>query len=81
MAEYAPLIPILGSGLRRWLRIRLWMTVGYAMVLTALTVQDVVRDGAVVSLAFVLWLVLAAFLWMVGDSFSAFRRAQERACR
>ena len=79
MAEYAPWIPILGTGLRTQRRSRLWMTVGYATVLGALTIQDVARGGSVASLAFLLWLLLAGFLWMVGDSFSAYRRTQQRA--
>ena len=78
MGEYAPLIPILGSGLRGQRRERLIMTIGYGAILAALTIQDIPNDPMVL-FALALWATLIAFLWVIGDLFASYRRALEKA--
>lgn len=75
MGEYAPLISILGAGMRGQRSQRAWTSAGYGCVLVALTWQD--YPGSVLFVLGVLvWAVLIAVLWLIGDLFTAHRRAE-----
>ena len=76
LGEYAALIAILGTGLRgqRWLR--LWVTLAYGLILGALTVRHV---GSAAGYGVLIWGVLIAILWAIGDLFTGYRAAQARS--
>lgn len=78
MAEYAPLIPILGTGLRGQRRERLWMTIAYGSILAALTFRDM-PDSPMVWFALSVWAALITLLWGIGDLFTNYRKVQDRA--
>lgn len=78
MGEYAPLIPILGAGMRGQRRERLVMSVGYWLVLAGIQFR-VYGFGTQAALASVLWASLMAVLWVIGNAFTAYRRAQAQA--
>ena len=75
MGEYAPLIPILGAGMRGQRRQRAWMTAGFAVVLIVLTYQDY-PGSPLFLLGVLVWAVLIGVLWLIGNLFTAYRRAQ-----
>lgn len=78
LGEYAPLIPLLGTGMRGLRRVRLWMTVGYGVILAALQYRDYPGDIRFL-LGSMVWATLIAVLWLIGNTFAAFRRAQADA--
>jgi len=78
MGEYAPLIPILTSGMagrRRW---RTAMSGVYFILVAVLAVQDSSTVSEAV-LSWFFWAAFIAFLWLVGDSFHASALASESA--
>lgn len=78
MGEYAPLIPILGTGMRGRRRERLVLTLGYWPILLAIQFADYGLDAKVL-FGGLLWAVLIAVLWVIGNAFTAYRKAQEEA--
>ena len=84
MGEYTPLIPILGMGMRGRRRERLAMTIVYWLILMAIQVVQLSRidpdaPGIVLVLAGLMWAALMAVLWVIGNVFTAYRKAQEEA--
>ena len=75
MGEYAPLVPILGAGMRGQRRQRAWMSGGFGAVLAALTYQDY-PGSPLFLLGVLVWAVLIAVLWLIGNLFTAYRRAE-----
>lgn len=78
MGEYAALIPILGTGLRGEHRARLWMTIAYGALLALMMFRDLPGDPLVV-VAIGVWATLIALLWVIGNLFTAYQRAQAQA--
>lgn len=78
LGEYAPLIPILGTGMRDLRSVRRWMTVGYGAILVALQYRDYPGNPLFLFGALV-WAGLIAVLWLIGNAFAAFRQAQAEA--
>lgn len=78
MGEYAPLISILGAGMREQRLRRAWLSVGYGGVLATLTWQDYPGSMLFVFGVFA-WAVLIAVLWLIGNLFTAHRHAQADA--
>ncbi|MFT3862136.1 sensor histidine kinase [Micropruina sp.] len=78
LAEYAALIPILGTGVRGERRERLWMTGAYAALLAALTYKDSQGHPAW-PIAIAAWAVLIGTMWVIGDLFTSYRQALQRA--
>ncbi len=78
MGEYAPLIPILGMGMRGRRPERLVMTLVYWPILVAIQFRDYGLDITVLFAA-LMWAALIAILWVIGNVFTAYRNAQERA--
>ncbi|MGC3993516.1 MAG: histidine kinase [Propionicimonas sp.] len=78
MGEYAGLIVILGAGMRGQQRVRLAMSIGYALVLAAIQVGDY---GFVLTalLGSLIWVAMIAIMWLIGDAFTAIRRTQAQA--
>lgn len=75
LGEYAPLIAILGAGMRGQRRLRAWMCAGFGVVLALLTYRD--YPGSPLFLfGTLVWVVLFAVLWLIGDLFTAHRRMQ-----
>lgn len=78
LGEYAPLIAILGAGMRGQRRLRAWMCAGFGVVLALLTYRD--YPGSPLFLfGTLVWAVLFAVLWLIGDLFTAHRRMQADA--
>ncbi|MDQ7991252.1 MAG: histidine kinase [Propionicimonas sp.] len=77
MGEYAPLIPILGTGMRGQARLRRAMTLGYFLLLAAIAWRESPSATSAV-LAAVVWAVFIAILWLIGDAFRAVSLAQEQ---
>ncbi len=77
MGEYAVLIPILGTGMRDQRSDRLWMTIMYGVMLAALTYQDGPNDPFVL-LAIGAWAAIIAALWLIGNTFTAYQKGQDR---
>lgn len=79
LGEYAPLIPILGAGMRGATRVRAVMTIGYLPLsvgrLFALAAPD--RVSAIAGS--LVWAVLIGILWLIGNAFTAVVEAQRRA--
>lgn len=78
--EYAALIPVLSAGMRGDRPRRTITTAAYLVVLTALQYHDYPGDllflyGGVV------WAVLFAAMWLLGDVFTAYRKAQQHAAQ
>lgn len=74
MAEYAALIPILGTGIRGQQRERLWMTILYGLILAALS-YDIARGWTAWPFALAVWAALIAVMWGIGNLFTAYRSA------
>lgn len=79
LGEYAPLIPILGAGIRGQRRVRVWMTVGYGALLVLLTYRDYRREPVDFVLGVLVWAALIGAVWLVGNVFTSYRRAQQDA--
>ncbi|MDF1486828.1 sensor histidine kinase [Tessaracoccus caeni] len=80
VAEYAALIPVLGAGLRGERRKRLWMTVLYGAILSAVVVRELQGSSpGRILVGLMLWGGMFAFMWVIGDFFTAYRQAQEKA--
>lgn len=78
MGEYASMVPILGTGVREQRRVRLAMTLGYGAILTGIQIRAYPNDIRWL-LGTLIWASLMAVLWMLGNAFTAYRRAQEEA--
>jgi signal transduction histidine kinase len=78
MGEYAALIPILGTGMRGQRRVRLWMTVGYGALLIARTYEDYPGQPLFL-MGTLVWAALIGVLWLIGNLFAAYQRAQAEA--
>lgn len=81
LGEYAPLVPILGLGIRGMRRERALVSGGFLLLLTGLQFHDYPNGGLLVLLGGLVWAVLMAVLWLVGDLFTALRRAQAESER
>lgn len=80
LGEYAPLIPILTSGMRGQPRVR-WVL---SAVSVAVMAGEGLRSGSSlvkVIIGSLIWLALIAVLWLVGNGFTALRNAQAEASR
>lgn len=78
LAEYATLIPILGTGIRGQRAQRLWMTAIYGALLAALTLHLSQGRGLWV-FGLMVWAALISVLWGIGNLFTAYRTASERS--
>lgn len=78
LGEYAPLIPILGAGMRSLRLVRRWMMAGYGLILVALQYQDY-PGSPLFLIGALVWVVLIAGLWLIGNAFAMFRQAQAEA--
>lgn len=78
--EYAALIPVLSAGMHGRHRERWVTTVGYLAILTALQYHDYPGELLVLYGGLV-WAVLFAGMWLIGDVFTALRRAQQAAAQ
>lgn len=76
LAEYTMLIPILGTGIRGQRRDRLWLTVLYGVLLTALTIHLSEGRGRWI-FGVLVWATLIVVLWGIGNLFTAYRTATE----
>jgi len=75
MGQYAPLIAILGAGMRDNRRVRLEMAVGYWLIY--LGIQFMVYPLSWTPLlASLVWAALIAMTWAIGNTFSNYRNAQ-----
>lgn len=80
IAEYAPLIPVLGAGLRGQQQQRRWTMLIFGATLTAVLIQDlddVPLPAQLIALSF--WAGMFVFVWTIGSLFAAYRQAQEKA--
>lgn len=77
LGEYAPLIPIAGSGMRGRVRVQRAMIAGYGLLLGLITIQDApsVLGAAMGCLS---WAALIFLAWVVGRAFIAHTRAQQQ---
>jgi signal transduction histidine kinase len=80
LGEYALLIPILGMGMRGRRRARALMTAAYFVILAAISWVDA-PNGRSSVIGWILWAVLIAVLWLIGDVFVATVEAQRKARR
>lgn len=78
MGEYAPLIPILGTGMRGANQTRVVMTACYGVLLGVLTWGDAPDPVSAIA-GWVAWTVLIGVLWLIGSLFQTAVEAQERA--
>ncbi len=75
LGEYAPLIAILGTGIRNQRVARRWMTGIYGLVLIALQVKES-QYGVRAVLGGLLWVAIIAVVWLIGNAFAALRESQ-----
>lgn len=78
LGEYALLIPILGSGMRGATRMRTAFTLGYFPLLAARTLV-LAPDTVSGVLGWLVWGVLIASLWLIGNAFVAVTEAHRQA--
>lgn len=78
VAEYAPLIPILGTGMRGQRRLRMIMTAGYGALLAIRSFQTA-PSLALWPFIVLVWAALIGVLWGVGSLFTAYQRALAEA--
>jgi len=76
MGQYAPLIAILGAGMRGNRRVRFGMAFGYWLIYLSIQIT-LYRLSWTSLLASIIWAALIAMMWAVGNAFSAFRSAQD----
>lgn len=75
LGQYAPLIPILGTGVRGLRLVRRWMIAAYGVILAGLQYQD--YPGSLLFLiGSLVWVALIAGMWLIGNGFAAVRQAQ-----
>ena len=79
-AEYAALIPVLSAGIRGERRRRTISSAAYLVLLTALQYHDYPGDLLFLYGGLV-WTVLFAVMWLIGDVFTAYRKAQQDAAQ
>lgn len=79
LGEYALLIPILGSGMRGLHRVRLVQTIAYFAILAAISWVDAPAGRSPI-IGWLLWAVLLATIWLIGNAFAASIKAH-RATR
>lgn len=76
MGQYAPLIAILGAGMRGKRQVRFAMAIGYWLIYTG--IQFVLYPfGWRPAFASLIWAALIAMMWAVGEAFSTYRIAQD----
>jgi Signal transduction histidine kinase len=75
MGQYAPLIAILGAGIRDDRRTRMAMAIGYWVIYLGIQL-NLYPAGWVPVFAALTWAALIAMAWAVGNAFSAYRNAQ-----
>ena len=75
MGQYAPLIAILGAGIRGERRIRFGMALGYWVIYLGIQF-NLYGLGWRAALASLVWAALIAMMWAVGNAFSSYRNAQ-----
>lgn len=78
--EYAALIPVLSAGMHGRHKERLITALGYLVILTALQYHDYPGDVLFVYGGLV-WAVLFAGMWLIGDVFTALHKAQQDAAQ
>lgn len=78
LGEYAPLIPILGTGMRGNTRLRAAFTLGYFPILAgrSLVLAPDLYSGL---LGWIVWAVMIGFLWLIGNAFVAVTEAHREA--
>lgn len=79
LGEYAPFIPILGSGMRGATRVRMLMTIGYVPLSVGRIFALAAPDRASAIAGSLVWAVLIAILWLIGNAFTAVVEAQRQA--
>lgn len=79
MGEYAPLIPILGSGMRGATRVRTVMTLGYLPLSVGRIFALAAPDRVSAVAGSLVWAVLVGILWLIGNAFTAVVEAQRQA--
>jgi len=77
MGQYAPLIAILGAGMRGDRRLRLGMALGYWLIYVGIQFT-VYEPGLTPVFASLIWAALIAMMWAVGNAFSNYRNAQAK---
>lgn len=77
MGQYAPLIAILGAGMRGNRRLRFGMALGYWLIYVGIqfTLYGLSWTSVFASL---IWAALIAMMWAVGNAFSNYRTAQAK---
>ena len=78
--EYAALIPVLSAGMRGDRRQRTVTAAAYLVLLTALQYHDYPGDLLFLYGGMV-WAILFAVMWLLGDVFTAYRKAQQDAAQ
>lgn len=78
MGEYAPLIPILATGMAGRRRPRAVMSGVYYLLLAAVAWRDAPTPASAM-LGWLVWAVLIAGLWLIGNAFHAVTLAYESA--
>ena len=78
--EYAALIPVLSAGIRGERRRRTISSAAYLVLLTALQYHDY-PGGLLFLYGGLVWTVLFAVMWLIGDVFTAYRKAQQDAAQ
>jgi signal transduction histidine kinase len=78
LAEYAGLIPIIGTGVRGQKRERIVLSVYFLAVMTALSYVNTPAGGTP-WFGPIIWAVIIAGSWVIGNSFAAAGRAERRS--
>lgn len=76
MSEYAPLVPLLGAGVRGLVRRQRVMVIGYGALLAAITAHDAPSLSEAL-LGCVIWAVLLLLVCFVGYAFNRLDRAHQ----
>lgn len=78
MGEYAPLVPILTSGMAGQRRQRTVMSVVYFVLLCGIALNDAPTTASAM-MGWVLWAVMIVILWLIGSAFHTVTQAYESA--
>lgn len=78
LGEYAGLISIIGTGMRRQSRARTVISLGYLAFMTALSFVDT-PAGGIPWLGPIIWAVIIAATWLIGNTVAAIAEAQQLA--